>query len=146
MRDSTKKYTGILLVDPFLDGLLSPFIVPAVKFWVDQQVDAILFGYAVGAGAVLTLVFYQALDWWQKRRRKVLNDLSHIAVISYPVVLFASALGYVPALLYVVHGVNGYPGGSSNTQRACGCYWYSCESRNGADARYSREWRRTAFR
>jgi hypothetical protein len=108
MRDKTKKYTGILLLDPFLDGLLSPFIVPVVKFWVDQKVDAILFGYAVGAGAVLTLAFYQALDWWQKRRRKALNDSAHIAVISYPVVLVAFILGYVPLLFYAALGANGY--------------------------------------
>jgi hypothetical protein len=108
MRGTTQKYTGILLLDPFLDGLLSPFIVPVVKFWVDQQVDAILFGYAVGVGAVLTLVFYQMLDWWQGRKRKALDDPAHIAVISYPVVLAASVLGYVPVLLYVVLGANGY--------------------------------------
>lgn len=46
MRGSPKKYTGILLLDPFPDGLFSPFIVPVVKFWVDRQVNAILFGYA----------------------------------------------------------------------------------------------------
>jgi hypothetical protein len=62
MREATQKYTGILLLDPFLDGLLTPFILPVMKFWVDQKVDAILFGYAVGAGALLTLAYYQALD------------------------------------------------------------------------------------
>jgi hypothetical protein len=44
MRDTTNKYASVLLLDPFLDGLLSPFIVPVVKFWVDQKVDALLFG------------------------------------------------------------------------------------------------------
>jgi len=107
MRD-TSKYTGILLLDPFLDGLLAPFILPVVKFWVDQKVDAILFGYAVGGGALLTLAFYQALDWWQARRRRALNDPAHIVVISYPLVIAASILGYVPILLYAGIGVNGY--------------------------------------
>lgn len=65
MRDTTQIHTRILLLDPFLDGLFAPFIVPVIKFWVDQKVDAILFGYAVGAGALLTLVFYQGFDWWQ---------------------------------------------------------------------------------
>ena len=108
MRNTTKKYTGILLLDPFLDGLLSPLIVPVIKFWVDQKVDAVLFGYAVGVGAVLTLVFYRAFDWWQERKRKALNDPSHIAVISYPVVIIASVLGYLPILLYAALGANGY--------------------------------------
>jgi hypothetical protein len=108
MRGATRKYTGILLLDPFLDGLLTPFIVPVVKFWVDQKVDAILFGYAVGAGALLTLAFYQALDRWQERGRAVLNNPAHIAVISYPVVIFASILGYVPVLLYAGFGASGY--------------------------------------
>ena len=108
MHDTTKKYTAILLLDPFLDGLLSPFVVPVVKFWVDQKVDAILFGYAVGGGAVLTLLFYRIFDWWQERKRRVLNDPAHITVISYPVVIIASILGYVPILLYAILGVNGY--------------------------------------
>lgn len=108
MRDTTKKYTSILLLDPFLDGLFSPFIVPVVKFWVDQKVDAILFGYAVGAGAVLTLLFYQALSFWQGHKRKVLGDPTYIAVISYPVVIIASILGYVPVFLYALVGANGY--------------------------------------
>jgi hypothetical protein len=108
MHKTTQKYTGILLLDPFLDGLLSPFIVPVVKFWVDQKIDAVLFGYAVGAGALLTLIYYRVFDWWQKRKRRILNDPEHIAVISYPVMLIAAMLGYVPVLLYVWFGANGY--------------------------------------
>jgi len=108
MRETSKKYTRILLLDPFLDGLLYPIMLPVIKFWVDQKVDAILFGYAVGAGALLTLAFYQALDWWQERKRRELNDPNHIAVIPYPLVIAASILGYVPILLYVSIGVNGY--------------------------------------
>ncbi len=108
MRDTTQIHTRILLLDPFLDGLFAPFIVPVIKFWVDQKVDAILFGYAVGAGALLTLAFYQGLDWWQERRRKVLNNPAHITVITYPVVIAASALGYVPVLLYAGLGADGY--------------------------------------
>jgi hypothetical protein len=108
MRDTSKKYTWLLLLDPFLDGLLYPIMLPVVKFWVDQKVDAILFGYAVGAGALLTLSFYQALDWCQERKRRELNDTNYIAVISYPLVIIASILGYVPILLYVSIGVNGY--------------------------------------
>ena len=108
MQDATNKYTCILLLDPFLDGLLSPFILPVVKFWVDQKVDAILFGYAVGAEALLVLGYYQTLDWWQTRRRKALGNPAHIAVISYPLVIVASILGYVPVLLYAVVKANGY--------------------------------------
>ena len=108
MRNTSKKYAKILLLDPFLDGLLYPIMLPVLKFWVDQQVDAILFGYAVGAEALLTLAFYQALEWRQERRRKELNDQNHIAIISYPLVIAASILGYVPILLYASLGVNGY--------------------------------------
>lgn len=108
MRNTVKRYTSILLLDPFLDGLLAPFIVPVAKFWVDQKVDAILFGYAVGADALLTLVFYQALELWQGHKRKVLGDTEYIAVISYPLVIVASILGYVPIFLYASIGANGY--------------------------------------
>ena len=107
MRDRSK-YTNILLLDSFLDGLLYPIILPVIKFWVDQKVDATLFGYAVGAGALLTLMYYQAFDWWQARRRRALNEPDYIAVISYPLVIAASILGYVPILLYAGIGVNGY--------------------------------------
>ena len=89
MRDTSKKYAGILLLDPFLDGLLYPIMLPMIKFWVDQKVDAILFGYAVGAGALLTLIYYRIFDWRQKRRRRELNDPDYIAVISYPLVIAA---------------------------------------------------------
>ena len=108
MRNTSKKYAKILLLDPFLDGLLYPIMLPVLKFWVDQQVDAILFGYAVGAEALLTLAFYQVLEWRQECRRKELNDQNHIAIISYPLVIAASILGYVPILLYASLGVNGY--------------------------------------
>ena len=107
MRD-TPKYTKILLLDPFLDGLLTPIVLPVYKFWVDQQIDPLLFGYAVGAEALLTLVFYQVLDRRQARRRAVLNDPAHIVVITYPLVIAATILGYVPILLYTAVGANGY--------------------------------------
>ena len=101
-------YTKLLLLDPFLDGLLTPIMLPVYKFWVDQRIDPILFGYAVGAGALLTLAFYQALDWWQAYRRSALNDPAHIVVISYPLVIAATILGYAPILLYAAIGANGY--------------------------------------
>jgi hypothetical protein len=108
MRDTSNKYSSILLLDPFLGGLITPITLPVIKFWVDQKLDPILFGYAVGAEALLILIFYQALDWLQKRRRAALNDPAHITVISYPLVIAATILGYVPILLYVSLGVNGY--------------------------------------
>lgn len=88
MRD-TSKHTKILLLDPFLHGLIWPVILPVYKFWVDQKIDPILFGYAVGAEALLILAFYQALDWRQARKRAALNDPEHIAVIPYPLKTFA---------------------------------------------------------
>ncbi|MDL2279118.1 hypothetical protein LJC15_00445 [Desulfovibrio sp. OttesenSCG-928-G11] len=107
MRDKTR-HTGILLLDPFLDGLLSPLILPIVKFWVDQKLDPVLFGYAVGGNALLTLIFYQLLDWRQKRQRERTGDPAHIATVSFPLVIAASILGYVPILLYARLGVNAY--------------------------------------
>ena len=73
----TTKYTDILLPDPFPDGLTAPFILPVVKFRVDQKLDPVLFGYAVGAEALLTLVFYQVLERRQRRMRKALCDPSY---------------------------------------------------------------------
>jgi hypothetical protein len=70
MRGTTQKYTGILLLDPFLDGLLSPFILPVVKFWVDQKVDAILFGYAVGTGALLPQSLSPKVSEYSKRKAR----------------------------------------------------------------------------
>ena len=96
------------MLDSFLCGLLLPIILPVYKFWVDQKIDPILFGYGVGGYALLTLIYYQALDWWQARRRAALNDPSYLAVISYPMVIIASILGYVPALLYVHIGADGF--------------------------------------
>jgi hypothetical protein len=107
MRD-TSKYTRLLLLDSFLDGLLMPFVLPVVKFWVDQKVDAILVGYEAGAVALLTLLYYRAFDRWQRRRRTVLNDPAYVAVVSYPLVIAATILGYAPILLYAAIGVNGY--------------------------------------
>ena len=107
MRD-TAKYTGVLLLSPFLDGLLTPITLPVIKFWVDQKLEPILFGYAVGGHALLTLAYYQLLDWRQERRRAALGDPAYIAVISYSLVIAASILGYVPILLYAAIGVNGY--------------------------------------
>jgi hypothetical protein len=108
MRDTSHKYTSILLVDPFLDGLLTPITLPVIKFWVDQKLDPILFGYAVGGYALLTLLYYQLLDRRQERRRAALQDPAYIAVISYPLVITATILGYVPILLYAALGANGY--------------------------------------
>ncbi|MDR0465903.1 MAG: hypothetical protein LBH94_00945 [Deltaproteobacteria bacterium] len=108
MRNRTSKYTSILLLDPLLSGLITPITLPVIKFWVDQKLDPILFGYAVGAEALLILIFYQALDWLQERRRRALNDPDHITVISYPLVIAATILGYAPILLYAALGVNGY--------------------------------------
>jgi hypothetical protein len=107
MRESTK-YTGILLLDPFLDGLTAPFILPVLKFWVDQKLDPVLFGYAVGVEAALVLLFYQILEWRQKHERKVRRDPDYILSIPYSLVLAASAIGYVPVLLYLYVGVNAY--------------------------------------
>ena len=108
MRDTSNKYTSILLLDPFLGGLITPITLPVIKFWVDQKLDPILFGYAVGAEALLILIFYQTLDWLQKRRRAALGDPAHITVISYPLVIAATILGYAPILLYASLGVDGY--------------------------------------
>jgi hypothetical protein len=107
MRETTR-YTNMLLLDPFLDGLTAPFILPVVKFWVDQKLDPILFGYAVGAEALLTLVFYQILEWRQRGMRKALRDPSYIAEIPYPVVIVATIAAYIPVVLYFLLGVNGY--------------------------------------
>jgi hypothetical protein len=108
MRDSSHKYTSILLLDPFLDGLLTPITLPVIKFWVDQKLDPVLFGYAVGGHALLTLLYYRFLDRHQERRRAFLQDPAHIAVIAYPMVIAATILGYVPILLYAALGANGY--------------------------------------
>jgi hypothetical protein len=100
--------SGILLLDPLLDGLLTPFIVPIIKFWVDQKIEPLLFGYAIGVEAALVLLFYQALEWLQKRRRIILNNPAYIQSVPFAAVLVSTALAYTPVLLYLHIGVNIY--------------------------------------
>lgn len=101
-------FPGILLLDPFLDGLLTPFILPVIKFWVDQKVDPLLFGYAAGAEAFLTILLYKILDNYQERQRRLLRKKNYIAHIPYGFVALATLSAYVPALLYMNIGADGY--------------------------------------